>query len=386
MAVTWMLQVSQMLSALTLTDSISDLQSSRTLDFHAYNSDSNTGPACQTQCQQLGYLYAGTEYGGECYCSNSVNSIAKSEPDTDCNMACPADPSQPCGGPDRINLFWNGTTSSVTPTAPDKSLPSGWNPAGCFTDAVGSRALSNWIVGPGTGMTVEFCVRGCASQGYTYAGLEFGDECYCGTSIDNNQTSAAPADCNMPCSGDSTEICGARDRLSLYTTKVISSSSVVSQSASATQSSSTASSSVSSSTSSTSSTSTVSSTSTTSSATTNTASSSAPASSTSVSAAKFPADTPAGTVYAGCYSGAYLDYQYNNEYVNSPGLCVAECGRETPYYPYAAAFGSYCFCGTIASFKQLTKLDESQCQWACPGNNQFICGGYGISVYTTPKR
>jgi hypothetical protein len=88
---------------------------------------------CQYQCTQLGYNYAGTEYSGQCknflgivsretlanyaqqslgYCDNYVNSIATQEPDSDCNMACTGKPDQPCGGPDRINLFWNGVVRS----------------------------------------------------------------------------------------------------------------------------------------------------------------------------------------------------------------------------------------------------------------------------------
>ena len=62
---------------------------------------------CQYQCTQLGYNYAGTEYSGQCYCDNYVNSVATQEPDSDCNMACTGKADQPCGGPDRINLFWN---------------------------------------------------------------------------------------------------------------------------------------------------------------------------------------------------------------------------------------------------------------------------------------
>ena len=48
----------------------------------------------------------------QCYCDNYVNSIATQEPDSDCNMACTGKPDQPCGGPNRINLFWNGEVRS----------------------------------------------------------------------------------------------------------------------------------------------------------------------------------------------------------------------------------------------------------------------------------
>ncbi|EKM51986.1 uncharacterized protein PHACADRAFT_262430 [Phanerochaete carnosa HHB-10118-sp] len=43
-------------------------------------------------------------------------------------------------------------------------------------------SYSNDIAGPLT------CTTHCASLGFTYAGLEYGDECYCGTSYVNDGT------------------------------------------------------------------------------------------------------------------------------------------------------------------------------------------------------
>lgn len=41
-------------------------------------------------------------------------------------------------------------------------------------------------------------------------------ECYCGNARDATSTIQSISDCNMPCSGNKTEICGAGNRLSLY--------------------------------------------------------------------------------------------------------------------------------------------------------------------------
>lgn len=52
-----------------------------------------------------------------------------------------------------------------------------------------------------------------------YAGVEYSSECYCGTTIQSSGQLAADTPtqkCNMPCSGDSSEICGGSDRLNLY--------------------------------------------------------------------------------------------------------------------------------------------------------------------------
>ena len=50
--------------------------------------------------------------------------------------------------------------------------------------------------------------------GYTYAGMADGYECYCGNSEDN--LNGLSTDCNVPCSGDSNNICGGDDSLSVY--------------------------------------------------------------------------------------------------------------------------------------------------------------------------
>lgn len=38
----------------------------------------------------------------------------------------------------------------------------------------------------------------------------------CGNSFAAGATNASATDCNMPCSGDSSEYCGAGDRLNVY--------------------------------------------------------------------------------------------------------------------------------------------------------------------------
>ena len=114
---------------------------------------------------QLGYAYAGTEYSGQCYCDNTVNPAAVQKPDSDCNMACTGDNTQPCGGPDRINLFWNGTmTAAPTPVAANTSSGAdGWSAVGCYTDDTGKRGLPVKVntAGGASKMTTQTCVDAC---------------------------------------------------------------------------------------------------------------------------------------------------------------------------------------------------------------------------------
>lgn len=51
-------------------------------------------------------------------------------------------------------------------------------------------------------------------EGYLYAGMEFGTQCFCGNSFDNG--GVLTSGCATPCAGDSTEVCGGSKTLSMY--------------------------------------------------------------------------------------------------------------------------------------------------------------------------
>ncbi|KAI0403627.1 hypothetical protein F4802DRAFT_598825 [Xylaria palmicola] len=88
---------------------------------------------------------------------------------------------------------------------------------GCNTEptAAGARALSgaSYVY---DGMTLESCMNNCT--GYYYWGTEFGRECYCGNKVHASSTNVTLDECNVVCSGDETEYCGAGNRLELYAT------------------------------------------------------------------------------------------------------------------------------------------------------------------------
>jgi hypothetical protein len=68
-------------------------------------------------------------------------------------------------------------------------------------------------------MTVSACIEYCsASPGYSYAGLEFGRECFCANALDPRYTpkDGIMGNCNYKCSGNSTEICGGYAAMSIY--------------------------------------------------------------------------------------------------------------------------------------------------------------------------
>ncbi|KAG8984692.1 hypothetical protein FRB90_005156, partial [Tulasnella sp. 427] len=62
--------------------------------------------------------------------------------------------------------------------------------------------------------TQDYCVAQCDTKGYTYAGVEYGVECWCGNTLNNGQVTT---NCNMACAGDSAQKCGDGNKLGLFT-------------------------------------------------------------------------------------------------------------------------------------------------------------------------
>jgi len=99
----------------------------------------------------------------------------------------------------------------------------GWAYQGCLVDDStertlysGASAYQNIYSGDQGSMTVENCLTTCKSKGYTYAGLEFGKQCFCDNEIGYGRTPQSFASCSVPCTGNSSEVCGGSDYLSLY--------------------------------------------------------------------------------------------------------------------------------------------------------------------------
>jgi Domain of unknown function (DUF1996)/WSC domain len=103
----------------------------------------------------------------------------------------------------------------------DVTKSKGWKYLGCGTDvSSGTRTLADkssmYTAGVGNNMTVEFCMNFC--QGYKYAGLEYGSECFCGNALasDRAPKPGILGQCNMKCAGDNGEYCGGGLAMSLY--------------------------------------------------------------------------------------------------------------------------------------------------------------------------
>ncbi|KAG8773868.1 hypothetical protein FRC16_005274, partial [Serendipita sp. 398] len=167
-----------------------------------------TPEKCQAACQAANYVFAGVEYGAECYCGAYLNPVASPATDGRCNMPCGGDATQSCGGPNGIFVYQRGEPEQP-PAGPSVLQTYGdWAIQGCFLDSAADRSLpvGMGITGGPGAMSVEACCDACQGAGYSYSGLEYSGECFCGNTI--TAPRAIDNRCNMPCYGKPTEICG----------------------------------------------------------------------------------------------------------------------------------------------------------------------------------
>jgi hypothetical protein len=167
--------------------------------------------------------FAGTEFTSQCFCDFNIQGTATQVDDSLCDFPCGGDSTLTCGGASLISIFQNNNTG-VGPIPTNKATVGTWVFDGCFTDAVGSnpRTLLERFIIPGFpdggGVTIESCTTECAAVGFNISGLEFGQECWCGDefALPAANITAPLTDCSRACEADTTELCGAASRLSVY--------------------------------------------------------------------------------------------------------------------------------------------------------------------------
>lgn len=67
---------------------------------------------------------------------------------------------------------------------------------------------------PGHRVSVPTAPGSVPRRAYSYAGLAYGAECYCGNTLP--AAAAAPEECNSECKGEKGSVCGGVNRLSVY--------------------------------------------------------------------------------------------------------------------------------------------------------------------------
>ncbi|TVY89537.1 WSC domain-containing protein, partial [Lachnellula willkommii] len=172
------------------------------------NTQNMTVEICVAFCKGNDFQYAGLEYWGQCFCGASVNGPQIAE--SNCNYPCTGDSNEACGGNDIISIYQDPTFPTVNSTT-----ISDYQPLGCYSEGTSGRSLA-WPQSQisASAMTVELCLAACKQGGYDMAGVEYGQECYCGVVLGNG--TVPTSGCNMPCSGNTAETCGGSSVLNLF--------------------------------------------------------------------------------------------------------------------------------------------------------------------------
>ncbi|KAI0187770.1 WSC domain-containing protein [Xylaria flabelliformis] len=103
-----------------------DSTDGKALFYRQDNLDSSTltTEKCLQSCLNGGFPFAGTEYGGECYCGVVIGNGTDLATDAStCNMPCNGNSNETCGGPSRLSLYVAKDLQSLEPcgTPPDTS-------------------------------------------------------------------------------------------------------------------------------------------------------------------------------------------------------------------------------------------------------------------------
>ncbi|KAL2154832.1 hypothetical protein VTH82DRAFT_3508 [Thermothelomyces myriococcoides] len=287
---------------------------------------------CTAACLEADYILAGVEYGGECYCGNTIaNGAAPAL--AGCTMVCNGNKTEFCGGPDRLNVYsykdqYQPTatatssvpaSSSAVPAATD--YPEGWSDHGCWIDGKQGRILPYQVPDSQTNTRAE-CANACAEAGYIVSGTEYAVQCFCGDAIHNGGVETDEADCSTPCPGNPDETCGAGDRLNIVSRGP-----------------------------------------------------------PKIFAPPAPIEKIGGWEYQGCAEDNIDDqrtffWQIFFNDIMTPEMCLDRCA-EFGYHAAGLEYGQECYCGDPANMatRGATFRPESECDIVCAGNSSAICGG-----------
>ena len=177
---------------------------------------------CMAYCTSLNLPLAGLEYSNQCFCGSVLTDstiLAASVCNATQKMICSGNVSEYCGASDLLTIWNNTAWVNPIPTIGQSTILNGSAIyAGCYSEATGIRALSKAATSGSNSsiMTNELCGEFCMGLGYSMFGTEYSQQCYCGNSLESGSVAEPLTDCDMQCTGASTELCGAGNRLSVW--------------------------------------------------------------------------------------------------------------------------------------------------------------------------
>jgi len=106
----------------------------------------------------------------------------------------------------------SSTTSAVASATPAVGSASY---LGCYSDNTSGRSLTTSST-TDPSMTLELCAQTAQKLNLKYFGVEYAGECYAGYAIATTAGVIADSKCSMKCKGNSNEICGGPNALSMF--------------------------------------------------------------------------------------------------------------------------------------------------------------------------
>ena len=153
---------------------------------------------CLQICRTRGYEFSGLQWQIECYCGDMPSNGFELAWPGKCDERCAGDSSQMCGGSMAMNLY----------NTPGQKLD-----GLCVYEHPDKRVFEGPSITGQSDMTIEKCRHYCSE--YRFYGVQAGHECHCGDS-DYNLLPSLELECNTPCEGNSSQICGGSWRMNVY--------------------------------------------------------------------------------------------------------------------------------------------------------------------------
>jgi hypothetical protein len=188
---------------------------------------------CTKHCSNYNFTLAALRNGKDCRCGedNALQAYNKVD-DTNCDITCVGsinykvdDKTYICGGKESYTIY--NTTSEIPDNKKPKitvkekidiihNLANNSRYQRCIKDGpYCKQRVLNFHMAKLDSMTIDYCIKLCGSKGYKFAGLEIGDECYCGDAFDSS-SSLRPEECSNSCVGNKYQVCGGPLALSVY--------------------------------------------------------------------------------------------------------------------------------------------------------------------------
>jgi hypothetical protein len=122
----------------------------------------------------------------------------------------------------KIDALPNTTTSTtITPTTTSAAAtlapsPSMWEAMGCYAENAEMPILEQNMFPYGdASLSVGKCKNTCYRRDYQFAGVQQGNQCWCGSYVGGEWT-RNQTDCNIPCTGDQKSMCGGKGLLNIF--------------------------------------------------------------------------------------------------------------------------------------------------------------------------